>query len=196
VTDPIDEQVRGLVSRAERASASGHRDEAVRLLNQAQAAAPNHPLILNATGLSMLNAGDAAGARPYFEQAIAIDEKNTAFWLNLATCFRKLALPDEESNALNRALTLEPRHLLALLQMGSLLVLQGSRVRPPAYRNAPRDDPAGRGASGKLQPVIQRRETVRKNDEELAQFLDERLRAAGASYSQDERERFDFCLIC
>jgi len=196
VTDPIDEQVRGLVSRAERASASGHRDEAARLLNQAQAAAPNHPLILNATGLSMLNAGDAAGARPCFEQAIAIDEKNAALWLNLATCFRKLGLPDEESNALNRVLTLEPRHLLALLQMGSLLVLQGKpRQAASVYRNALATIPPGARLPDKLQPVIQRaREIVRNNDEELAQFLDERLRAAGGTHSQDERERFDFCL--
>ena len=96
------------MNKAEHASASGHREEATRLLTQAQAAAPNHPLVLNAWGLTALNAGDASAARPFFEKAIALDDKNAAFWLNLATCFRKLGLGEEERNALNQALTIDP----------------------------------------------------------------------------------------
>jgi aspartyl/asparaginyl beta-hydroxylase (cupin superfamily) len=195
VTDPIDEQVRGLVSRAERASAAGHREEAARLLTQAHAAAPNHPLILNASGLSALNAGDAAGARRLFEQAIAIDDRNPAFWLNLATAFRKLGLPEDETNALNRALTLEPRHLLALLQMASLLTLQGkARQAASVYKNALATIPPGARLPERLQPVVRRAmDAVRENDEELARFLEDRLREPSARYPDAERERFEHC---
>src|SRR5262245_4363188 len=196
VTDPIDEQVRGLVNRAERASASGEREEATRLLTQAQAAAPNHPLILNAWGLSALNAGDATAARPFFEKAIALDDKNAAFWVNLATCFRKLGLVDEESNALNRALMIDPRHLLALLQLGSHLAVQGkTRQAASTYRNALATIPPGARLPEQLQPVIQHAVTaVRDNDAELASFLGSRLQEMSTQYPESERERFDRCL--
>jgi len=196
VTDPIDEQVRGLVNSAERASASGQREEATRLLTQAQAAAPNHPLILNAWGLSALNAGDAAAARPFFEKAIALDDKNAAFWLNLATCFRRLGLVEDESNALNRVLAIDPRHLLALLQLGAHLALQGkTRQAASTYRNALATIPAGARLPEQLQPVIQRAvAAVRDSEAELRSFLEERLQPVSSQYSASERERFDHCL--
>jgi aspartyl/asparaginyl beta-hydroxylase (cupin superfamily) len=196
VTDPIDEQIRGLVNRAERASASGHREEATRLLTQAQAAAPDHPLVLNAWGLSALNAGDATAARPFFEKAIALDDKNAAFWLNLATCFRRLGLVEEENNALNQVLTIEPRHLLGLLQMGSLLALQGkARQASSLYRNALATIPPGARLPDKLQPIIQHAQTaVRDNDAELSSFLETRVQEMSTHYAKSDRERFDHCL--
>ena len=65
--------IKGLIQQAEKAAASGQRDEAQRLLAQASKLAPEHPLVLNARAIDLLQAGNAAGARELLERAAARD---------------------------------------------------------------------------------------------------------------------------
>src|SRR4249919_3658606 len=130
-------EIRRIVGAAEQARLAGRREEARGFLSQAQAMAPDHALVLNEVGVDKLHAGDASGARPFLERAIEKDEKNPTLWLNLAAAFRRLNLPDDEMKALERVLAIEPRHLLGLLQKGSLLELRGQpKAAASVFQNA------------------------------------------------------------
>ena len=194
-----DSEISRVVSAAEQARVAGRREEANRLLSQAQSMAPDHPLVLNQAGIEKLHVGDAAAARQLLERAIAQDDKNSSFWLNLATAFRGLNLSDDEMKALDRVLALEPRHLLGLLQRGSLLERLGQpKAAAKVYQNALLTIPRGAKLPESLRPAIQRAmDAVRENFTALEGFLSQqlrevrattRLRAAGAIRSLSRRD--------
>ena len=191
-----EEHIRGLLERAERAGAAGRRDESARWLAEARTAAPDHPLVLNTTGLALLNGGEAARARQFFEQAISRDGGKAPFWLNLATACRRLGQPKEEMKALTRALTLEPRYTLALLQKASLLETQG-RMRQAAavYRDALATVPRGSTLPESMRPVMEHAKAVaRADDDALVAYLDEQLKDLRARHAGEPHERFDHCV--
>ena len=191
-----DGEVRSIVRSAEQAGASGRRDEARRLLSQAQALAPDHPLVLNAAALEALRNGDALAARGLLERAVERDGKNPALWINLAKAFRALNLAAEESQALDRVFALEPRHLLALLQKASLLERQGKRkAAATTFQKALQTLPPGTRLPEALRPAIQHAvEVVRENKAALAAFLDERLGEVRTQHAAANQERFDHCI--
>jgi Tfp pilus assembly protein PilF len=194
---PLNEaEVRSIVRSAEQAGAAGRRDEARRLLSQAQALAPDHPFVLNAAALEALRTGDAQAARGWLERAVARDGQNPTFWMNLAMALRALNLAQEESHALDRVLALEPRHLLALLQKASLLERQDKRRAAAAtYQKALQTLPPGTRLPEALRPAIQRAvETVRDNKAALAAFLHERLAQVRTQHAEASQERFDHCI--
>jgi aspartate beta-hydroxylase len=75
---------------------------------------------LNELGERMLLSGNPGRARELLEQAVRSDAANASAWLNLAAALRGLGSRDEEMQALQRALTLEPNNLRAMLQKASL----------------------------------------------------------------------------
>lgn len=194
-TQPDDDKIREIVRAAEQARATGRLDETKRLLAQAQAIAPDHALTLNLAGQLEVHAGDATSARHYFVRAIEKDARNPAFWLNLATALRRLGLAQEELDALDHVLAIEPRHLPALLQKGSLLDLQGkSRAAAKTYESALQTIPRGATLHESLRAAVQRAVTVvRDNSSALERFLDEQLRATRDRHAAVSQERFDHC---
>jgi aspartyl/asparaginyl beta-hydroxylase (cupin superfamily) len=190
-----DTQVRNLVRQAELAQSAGQRDEAERLLSAARASAPDHPLVLNASGVQELHRGNFAAARALIEKAIGKDAGNAAFWINLASTLRRLGLRDEEMQALQKALTIEPRHLLALLQKASLQDLMGQpRDAAKTYHNALQTIPVGTQLPESLrQPLQHAVRTVQENTAQLEALLGERLKAVGEGHSAAERERYEHC---
>ncbi len=192
-----DAEIRGIVQTAERARVAGQRDEARRLLAQARGLAPDHPMLLNALGALELESGDALAARQLLERAVAQDEKNPAFWLNLASAHRRLGEPPEkEEKALDRALALDPRHLPALLQKASLLELRGrTKAAAKAYHNALQSIPPQARLPDALRPALQHAvEAVRANDAALDAFLCGQLRTVRERHAGDRQERFDRCI--
>jgi aspartyl/asparaginyl beta-hydroxylase (cupin superfamily) len=189
-------EIRRIVGAVEQARMDGRHEEAQRLLSQAQALAPDHPLVLNEAGIHQLRAGNAAAARRFLESAIAKDDRNPGSWLNLATTFRKLDLAAEEMNALERVLALEPRHLLGLLQKGSLLERQGkSKAAAQVFHNALLTIPPGTKLPEFLRPAIQRATTaVRDNLAALEAYLSDQLRGLRQQHASASQERFDHCL--
>src|SRR6201999_2261212 len=95
-----DPRIRQMIEAAAQAAAAGRAYDAGRLTRQAEAEAPNHPLVLNEVGKRKLLAGDAAGGLAALEQALAADPANPAILLNLATALRNLERRDEELAAL------------------------------------------------------------------------------------------------
>jgi aspartyl/asparaginyl beta-hydroxylase (cupin superfamily)/Flp pilus assembly protein TadD len=183
--------VRGLIQQAEKAAAAGQRDEAQKLLAKAQAVAPEHPMVLNACAVDLLQTGNAAGARALLERAAARDPGNPALWMNLATALRALDLRDEEEKALQSVLTIEPRHLLALLQKAELLVRRGKRkAAATVYHNALQVLPPNARLPSVLREPLQRAfDAVRINDEALAAHLDRALVTSRATHGDRELER-------
>jgi aspartyl/asparaginyl beta-hydroxylase (cupin superfamily) len=183
--------IRGLIQQAEKASAADQRDEVQALLARARALAPEHPLVLNACAIDLLKAGNAAGARELLERAAARDAGNPALWMNLATTLRALDLRDEEENALQSVLKLEPRHLLALLQKAELLVRRGKpKAAATVYHNALQVLPPNARLPSALREPLQRAfEAVRNNDEALTAHLDRTLVDTRASHRSSELDR-------
>ena len=125
------------------------------------------------------------------------DGKNPTLWLNLATAFRKLNLPDDEMKALERLLAIEPRHLLAPAAKGL-----AARAQGPAESGGQRIServaapyPAARGCPKACdRRSIARLSAVRANHAALDAFLADRLRDVRAQHATEPQERFDHCI--
>ena len=80
-----DRRIRQMIDDAAQASARGRVQEADRLVREAEAEAPQHPLVLNETARRLLNSSDAAGAHALLTQAVSQDPSHASIWLNLAS---------------------------------------------------------------------------------------------------------------
>ena len=191
-----DRRIRQLIESATQAFAGGRAQDAERLLRQAEAEAPGHPLVLNEIARRMLLAENPAGAYEVLEQAIKGDPTDASMWLNLAAALRGLKRGDEEMAALQKVLSLEPRNVRALLQAASLQEIQGKpRDAAATYRKALQLIPAGVEPPPTMRPVLQHaKETVEANDRALEAFLEERLKDLRARYANEPLGRFDRCL--
>ena len=126
VTSPTDNALIGrLIEAADRAAAAGQQGEALRLLTEAQAAAPTHPRVLSALGLYSLKVGDFPAGRRYLNDAVAADPQSAPLWFHLALICRAQGDAAAELTALDRSLALDPQSYLALLQKATLLERQG-----------------------------------------------------------------------
>jgi aspartate beta-hydroxylase len=188
---PDEALVRGLVQQSERASAAGRRDEAERLLAQAESAAPGHPLVLNARAIGALQSGDAARARASLQQALAADSSNASLWMNLATASRALGDLDAEAEALQSVLRIEPRHLLALLQKGELLERRGKpKAAAQVYQNALQTLKPNMRLPAAFEGLLNRAiAAVKRNDQALSALLDSELEGIRSAHSADHLSR-------
>src|SRR5258708_7174868 len=85
--------------------------------------AAHDPNELHERARRLLAAGDAAAALSLLAQVVVIAPHHLPYWLSLAAALRALGRHEAELNALERALTLDPPHLVVLLQKGALLDL-------------------------------------------------------------------------
>jgi len=194
----MQEQARlpAILRAADEAIATGRLDEARQLITQAHSLAPDHPLVLNAAGALELRGGNAAAARELIERAARADNRNAGLWVNLAFVYRRLGLRDEEGRAIEEALTIDPRNLLALLQKGSLHELLGKpRAAATIYQNALATVPrSARLPESLRKPIEHAAKAVRDNAAQLESLLAERLGDLRARYSAAERTRFEHCI--
>ncbi len=185
--------VRGLIQQAERAAAAGQRDESRRLLAQAEATAPSHPMVLNARALELLQTGDAPRARELLERAVAADGDNPSLWMNLATAFHALGDLDEAERAVQSVLRIEPRHLLALLKKAELLEQRGKpRAAATVYQNALQTIRSTPRLPGALrEPVTRAIEAVRRNDQALSAEIEQAVAEVRERHPHANLERAD-----
>jgi len=193
---PADIRIRQLIDASERSFAAGRAAEADTYLEQARREAPGHPLVLNQTGLRELRRERTTDAKELFERAIAGDRRNPSFWINLATAHGALGNDSEEMRALEEALKIEPRHLLALLQKGALLARTGkTRHAASVYHDALLSIPPGRRLPKFLEPFIEDAQAaVKANLAALESFLDAKLADARTGLDEQAQERFNHCI--
>ena len=188
-----DNELRALIQQAERASAGGRRDEALRILARAHEAAPGHPLVLNAQAIQLLGSGDAASARAALERAVAVDPGSVTLWMNLATALRALGAREAEAKALESVLRLEPRHLVALLQKGQLQEDQGQhKAAARTFQNALQTLTPQTQLPNVLRDPIQRAiEAVRRNDVAMTAHIEQALARVRSEHTAAQLERAD-----
>jgi aspartyl/asparaginyl beta-hydroxylase (cupin superfamily) len=188
-----DRQIRQLLDAAAQALASGRPYDAERMVREAQAAAPDHPLVLNEIGARKLLARDPAGALAVLEAAVAADPTIAVLWLNLATAQRDLGHDDAELPALNKALLIEPTNMRALLQTAAHHERLGDRRTAAAtYRKVLQIIPAGVQIPLDMRPLFDKaRAAVEANNREMEAFLADHLEALRARHADQSLRRFD-----
>jgi len=158
--------------------------------------APGHPAVLNELGLRMMQRGDAIRARELFRRAIQADPNHPSLWSNLAASLDALNLWQEETEAVERALALEPRHLASLLQKAALIEARGdARNAARAYRNALATVPPGVTPPDTASDAVQRaRAAVRADDEALAAAIEERVADIRTRHGDGSLRRAQRCI--
>jgi aspartate beta-hydroxylase len=145
----------------------------------------------------LLAAGDAPGALGILEQVVSLTPDHPPFWLSLAAVLRVLGRRDQELAALQRALLLDPVHLVALLQKAAVLdLMDRPRAAAEIYTNALQTLSAGARLPPRLSAhVAHARKRVAENSAKLAALIEARLSAVpGLSDSREDRSRVDRCL--
>jgi aspartyl/asparaginyl beta-hydroxylase (cupin superfamily) len=191
-----DRRILQLIDEATNAYARGYPQEADRFLQQAQAEAPRHPLVLNEIARRMLEAGNPAGARLLLEQAVKGAPSHPSLWINLAAALRGLNRVDEEMAVIEKALALEPRNVRALLQKASLQESQGQdRAAAATYRSALQLIPPDLDMpTGLRQALEHAQRCVDANNRAVENFVEERLRDLRRLHAGKPLRRFDRCL--
>lgn len=191
-----DTSVPGLVHAAKQAFESGRMAEADQLLSRAAQQEPNHPAVLNELGVRMLQNGNADAARLLFDRATRTAPGHPALWSNFASSLHALQRYDEERDAIEKALAIEPRHLASLLQKAMLLEERGEpRNAARAYRNALATIPPGAvPAPGVQQALDHARDAVRTDDANLAEAMQQRLTTIREHHGGGHFRRVDKCI--
>lgn len=117
-----------LMAEAAAAQQGGNPARAEALYNQVLKIAPNNAGALNSLGVIALNSGDARKAASFYQRATAADPHAPVLWVNLARAWR--AVPDdfEERKALDKALSIDPTTLTAIVRKGELHERRGEEV--------------------------------------------------------------------
>src|SRR5580700_5289101 len=141
------------------------------------AEAARDPTELHERARRLLAAGDAAAALVLLEQLVVLAPRHLPFWLSLAAALRTLGRHEAELNALERALALDPTHLVVLLQKGALLdLMHKPRSAAAVYGHALQALAPGTALPPPVQAHVRHAEKrVRENAVALSAAIDARL---------------------
>jgi aspartyl/asparaginyl beta-hydroxylase (cupin superfamily) len=157
---------------------------------------PQETSKLHEAAQRLLLAGNSLEAYSVLTQALQTEPANPSLWINLAAALRGLGRADEEMDALEKVLALDPQNIRALLQKASLQELKGQpRAASMTFRHVLQMIPPGQEPPPLLRPVLQHaKDVVTANDRALETFLEDRLSVARQRYGGEDMRRFDRCL--
>lgn len=160
------------------------------------AEAARDPNELHERARRLLAAGDATAALALLEQVVAQAPRHLPFWLSLSAALRVLGRHDAELNALERALAIDPTHLVVLLQKGALLdLIHKPRAAAAIYVHALQALVPGTPLPPPIEAHVRHAEKrIRENAAVLAAQIDRRLAAVRDKQPRGEQMRFDRCL--
>jgi aspartyl/asparaginyl beta-hydroxylase (cupin superfamily) len=190
-----EKRVRSLLDQSERAFLARDGATATRLLQEARRLAPDHALVLNAASMLALAGGQPAEALELIKRALAREDKIAALYVNQASALRQLQKSDEEAEALERALVLEPRNLMALLGKAALFERRGDkRAAAGIYAKALKTLQPGQSLPESLRPALMAaHQAVLANADALQSHVEARLAATRAA-QEGTHPRFDHAL--
>ena len=181
-----------LEAAAIRAAQAGREQEALRLWGRILAIDPNHARTLATLGQQAFRKGDMPSAHTAFKRIVDLDGSDAQQWIHLSLACRGLNDQEAEESAIQRALSLDPTDLVALILRADLLERQGkaheaavahgrvATVSPPLDRLRP-----------ELRPAVSRAlaygETYNKR---YGAFLDEYLEPHFAEFTGENLKRF------
>jgi aspartyl/asparaginyl beta-hydroxylase (cupin superfamily) len=160
------------------------------------AEAGRDPNELHERARRLLAAGDAAAACGLLEQVVVLAPRHLPFWLSLAAALRTLGRHEAELNALERALALDPTHLVVLLQKGALLdLMHKPRSAATVYGHALQTLAPGTRLPAPVEAHVRHAEVrVRDNAVTLAAAIDKKIGALRSAEPSGAQRRFDRCL--
>jgi len=185
-------EIAALEAAAFRAAQSGQDDEATRLWGRILAIDPNHMRTLTVLGQRAFRQGDTHSARIAFQRIVDLDGSDAQQWIHLALACRNLNDEQAEEKAIQRALSLEPTELVALILRANLLERQGktheaaraygavASVAPPIERLRPDLQPA----------VSQALAHSDKYSRDMGAFLDQYLDPYRKRFAGENLKRF------
>ena len=194
---PLDEATIVRVLQAAKAEeAAGRMSESDQLLANVAQRAPNHPAVLNELGVRMMARGVADQAQLLFSRAASANPSQPSIWANLASSLKALGRRVEEFDAIEKALTLEPRHLSALLQKADYFEWSGDpRNAAQAYQAALDSLPPAAVIPPHLKAAFEvARAKVDADRVALGQVLEESLAAVRERHGGEPQPRVDACL--
>jgi aspartate beta-hydroxylase len=188
-----DPKLGALVEAAGRAMQAGRLEEAARGWESVLSLAPDHPLALMHLGQHALYRGQPQQAQHLLQKAAQADPGNPAVPLNLSFVFRALGDTARETEALIRALTIDPYFLPALLARAALLERTGNtRQAAKIYKDVLTIIPPGARVEPWLaEPLAHARAVVESDRAALAAHLKTRLETAVASHPEADLSRFE-----
>jgi aspartyl/asparaginyl beta-hydroxylase (cupin superfamily) len=191
-----DQRIRALITAAKQQAERGQRQEAARLMRQAEMEAPRHPLVMNEAALRMLNAGDPQGALALFEQVVAAEPDSPELLFNYASTLRRLDRIDEAAEVVDRLLSLDSGNLSALIEKGELQELQYKpRAAAISYREALQRVPPNFRAPPWMETKLRHaRDAVDANNRALETYIGEGLEHIRARHADEPLTRFDQCI--
>jgi len=191
-----DERVRALLAAARQSARRGQSFDAERLLRQAEAEAPRHPLVLVKIAARLLRDGKSAQAAGLLKDAAENDSTSPEVWFHYATALRDLGRPDEAIAALDRALELEPRMVRALLEKGTIQQLQGQRrAAAMSYKTALQMIPPTVKPPLELEPLLhEAQRAVEDNNRALEAYIEGCLQEIKARFPDEPLHRFEQCV--
>lgn len=184
------------LTAAKHARQAGRPDEAAQLLRDLLARAGEHPMALNALGLTVLAQGRHDQSVALFRRAIAADPGSPELWMNLAKACREQGDDPGELKALEGALAIDQRHFMALVRMAELFERKGEMGRSAerwsgvlALGAMIEDRPAA------LETMLEHaREVVGRQRAGFATTIDAGLEEARQGLDAAKRRRFDACI--
>jgi aspartate beta-hydroxylase len=186
------QQIGALEAEAVRAAQSGREDLAVALWSRILEIDPSHVRTLTTLGQRAFRNGDFQSARAAFQRIVDAEGSDPEQWINLALASRQLKDEAAEERAIQRALTLDPRHLVALILRANLLERQGrtheaaracvavAQVSPPLERLHPDLRPA----------VSHALEYWEQYGRDIGAFLDQHLDSYYQTFAGENLKRF------
>ena len=120
-------EINALQAEAARAMQMGREQEAIQYWGRILDIDPNHGPTLSAIGQHAFRSGDLSSARTAFQRVVDIDGGAVHQWINLGLVHQQLKDEQGEEIAVQRALRVDPRDLLALLMRANLYERQGKK---------------------------------------------------------------------
>jgi aspartyl/asparaginyl beta-hydroxylase (cupin superfamily) len=186
------QQVGALETEAVRAAQSGRDDVAVSLWNRILEIDPGHGRTLTALGQRAFRNADFQFARAAFQRLVDADGSDPEQWINLALACRQLKDEPAEDVAIQRALVLEPKHLVALILRANLLERQGKTHQAAlACAAIAQASPPLEHLRAELRPAVSQALRYREQyGREFGAFLDQYLEPLYRTFAGDNLKRF------
>ena len=180
-----------LYARAAQAWGEGRQEAAAELLQTLVDSDPGHVAALNTLGMIALNRGEGLRAVAWIERAAAAEPGSAPIWFNLFQAFDRAGDAEQGLASLDRALTVDPNFLPAILMKADLLERLGRPSESLAlYRAIIASGPAtGDLPEPALRSFERGLERVRTDDDRRATALEGPLAELHAAWPDADFDR-------
>jgi aspartyl/asparaginyl beta-hydroxylase (cupin superfamily)/cytochrome c-type biogenesis protein CcmH/NrfG len=185
-------EIDALETAAARAAQAGREEDAMRLWSGILAIDPNHARTLATLGQRAFRQGDMQGARAAFQRIVDTDGSDAQQWIHLAVTCRNLKDEQAEEKAIQRALSLDPTDLVALILRADLLERKGKMHEAAiAQSRVATVSPSLERLRPELRPAVSRAlAQVETYNKRYGAFLDEYLEPYSRQFAGENLKRF------